>query len=76
MQALRKKLSGNLRRRLNLHGFKQKESMYCKKNSISLLITNEITISIVVVFIIMVQLLTRVLYIKGVFMQGLNNDKE
>ena len=59
-----------MRGRLNAHGFKQKEGVYFKKDSISSPVTNEVTIRIVLVLIIILQLLAGVLDVKGAFLQG------
>ena len=47
--AFKKKSNGNLRSQLNAHGFKQKEGVHFKKDSMSSPVTNEVTIRIVLV---------------------------
>ena len=76
-RAFKKKSNGNLRGRLNAHGFKQKEGVHFKKNSISSPVTNEVTIRIVLVIILVMQLLAGVLEVKGAFLQGeFDSDEE
>ena len=51
--------------------------MHFKKNSISSPVTNEVTIRIVLVLIILLLLVAGVLDMKGTFLQGeFDNDKE
>jgi len=68
--AFKKKSTGNRRGRLNAHGFKQKEGKHYKKDSISSPVTNEVTIRIVLVIILVLRLLAGVLDVKGAFLQG------
>ena len=48
----KKKSTGNRRGRLNAHGFKQKEGKHYKKDSMSSPVTNEVTIRIVLVIML------------------------
>jgi len=74
--AFKKKSTGKRRGRLNAHGFKQKPGVHFKKDSISSPVTNEVTIRIVLVIIILLQLLAGVLDVKGAFLQGNFDDDE
>ena len=74
--AFKKKSTGKRRGRLNAHGFKQKPSVHCKKGSVSSPVTNEVTIRIVLVIILLLQLLAGVLDVKGAFLQGNFDDDE
>ena len=72
----KKKSTGNRRGRLNAHGFKQKEGKYYKKDSMSSPVTNEVTIRIVLVIMLILRLLAGVLDVKGAFLQGEFDEDE
>ena len=55
---------------MNAHGFKQQPNVYYRKDSISSPVTNEVTIRVVLVIMIVLQLLSGVLDVKGAFLQG------
>ena len=75
--AFKKKSSGDRRGRLNAHGFKQQPDVHFKKDSISSPVTNEVTIRVVLVIMIVLQLLSGVLDVKGAFLQGeFEHDEE
>ena len=68
--AFKKKSSGDRWGRLNAHGFKQQPNVHYRKDSISSPVTNEVTIRVVLVIMIVLQLLSGVLDVKGAFLQG------
>ena len=53
-----------------MHGFKQKEGAHFKKDSMSLPVTNEVTIWVALVIMLTLRLLAEALDVKGVFLQG------
>ena len=63
----KKQSTGSRRGRSNAHGFKQKARVYFKKDSFSSPVTNEVSIRAVLVFMIVLQLLSGALDVKGVF---------
>ena len=65
-----RKTTGSRRRMLNSHGFKQKAGVHFKKKIISSLVTNKVIIGEVLVIMIVLQLLSEVLDVKGEFLQG------
>ena len=66
--AFKKKSTGNRRGRLNAHGFKQVEGKHFKKDNISSPVTNEVTIRVALVIILVLRLLAGVLDVKGAFL--------
>jgi len=74
----KKKSSGKRRGRLNAHGFKQVEGVHYNKDDIAAPVTNEVTIRVLMVIILVLQLHSGLLDVKGAFLQGEfgKNDKD
>lgn len=68
--AFKKKSTGDCRGRLNAHGFKHKEGVHYEENEIAALVTNEVTIRVILVIMIVIRLLEGLLDVKGAFLQG------
>ena len=76
--ACKKKSNGKLRGRLNARGFKQKEGVHYDGDSISAPVTNEVTIRILLVLMVMAGMVMvgRVVDVQGAFLHGEFEDGE
>jgi len=68
--AMKKKASGKFRARLNARGFEQLDGIHCDKNTKSAPVTNEITIRIVFILMVMGRLYAELLDVQGAFLKG------
>ena len=66
----KKKSNGKRRGRLNAHGFKQIEGVNFDKDDIAAPVTNEVTMRVLMVIILVLQLYSGLIDVKGAFLQG------
>ena len=68
--AMKKKVNGTQRARLNAQGYKQVDVVHYDSHSISAPMTNDVTIRIVLVIMLMAGWVGELLDIKGAFLHG------
>ena len=74
--AMKKKANGTFRARLNARGFEQVDGEHFKSNSIASPVTNNITICIVLVLMLLAGWHGELIDIKGAFLHGDFEDGE
>jgi hypothetical protein len=74
--AMKKKASGKYRARLNARGFEQVDGVHCDKNTKAAPVTNEITIRIVSILLVMSRWYAELIDVKGAFLKGEFADGE
>ena len=75
--AMKKKASGAYRARMNMRGFEQKEGEHYDGSSISSPVTNDVSIRVALVLMLMANWVAQVVDVKGAFLHGeFENDEK
>jgi hypothetical protein len=74
--AMKKKSNGTYRARMNMRGFEQKPGEHYDDSSISSPVTNDVTIRIMIVLMLMANWIGKMIDVKGAFLHGEFDNNE